>query len=245
MYIHGSYMSEVLNRKKNYAAILPNHSNEKTRVLFLLHGIQTDELEWSGNTPLTEWAEVFNIAFFCPSAENSFYTDHADGENYGEAIGKEFYEVMRHFFSLDFSRENTAIAGFSMGGYGAIRLGLVYSELYSRIGGFSPAFVFYKKERNEASFSLVFSKGAEESENDCLFLYKCLLNQGIQPAPIRLACGADDPLDHYTQAFCKGVLEIDGQADISYYQQSGFHDFSLWRNDLLRFIKEWSPNIEK
>lgn len=244
MYVHGNYVSEVLGGKRNYLAIIPNQPNEKTRVLFLLHGFGTDELEWSCNTPLVDWTEQFNVAFFCPTGGNNFYTDHANGEYYGKALGEEFRNLMQQFYRLNFAKENTAIAGFSMGGYGAIRLGLAYPEYYSFIGGFSPAFVFYKRKRNNPNFNLVFSKGLEDTENDCLYLYKQLLKEGSQLAPIRLACGEDDPLDVYTQEFYQGVLRLDAKADITYVQQPGFHDFGLWSKDLLRFLNEWTKNVE-
>lgn len=239
MYLQGNYFSSVLNRTKAYTAVLPDHPNDQTKILFLLHGIRGDERDWVLNTPLLQYAEKYNTAFFCPAAENSFYTDHADGENYGEAMGKEFYEVVQRLYKLNFQRENVQIAGFSMGGYGAVLLGLRYSKLYSRIGAFSPAFVFYKKERQELHYKLVFSKGDYGSENDCLFQYQKCLTANEKIPPIQFACGEDDPLYEQTEKIIDQLLALDPAAKLEFFGQAGFHDFSLWNKDLLRFLESW------
>ena len=244
VFIQGNYFSEVLNRKKNFSAVIPDGNDSETKIVFLLHGMQSDHLEWPTNTPLAEIANKHNVIFFCPEGENSFYTDHTNGEFYGEAIGNEFYHKMKQLFRYDFSREKVAIAGYSMGGYGAIRLALKYPH-YSMIGGFSPAFVFYKKERKEKHFQLVFSAGDKGSENDCIHLFKKAIEQDQVVPLIRLACGVLDPLNQYTNEFYQDVLNIDENFDIEYTQQEGFHDFSIWRKDLMRFMNEFSPLKEK
>ncbi|HIY58354.1 MAG TPA: hypothetical protein H9829_09210 [Candidatus Tetragenococcus pullicola] len=237
MKIDGSYYSNVLNRYKNYVAVLPDSINEKTKVLFLLHGVGSDAATWSLNVPLVRFANTYNTAFFCPDAENSFYTDHADGEDYGLAIGQEFYQQMKQIFQMDFSYQNVAIAGFSMGGYGALLLGLRFSEIYSRIGAFSPAFVFYKKERQEAHYQQVFSKGDYESENDCVTVYKNLLQRNKCLPRIEFACGLQDPLCEQTQKVIDQIKSLDPMAQLPFYKQAGFHDFSLWEKDLVRFLE--------
>ncbi|MBO0458206.1 hypothetical protein JZO77_15830 [Enterococcus hulanensis] len=237
MYIHGSYFSKILNRKKSYIAVLPDTFNDETRTLFLLHGISSDETVWSLNVPLEQYALKYNTAFFCPSGENSFYTDHADGENYGEAIGKEFFEKMKVIYKLNFTHKKTEIAGFSMGGYGAVLLGLRYPELYCRIGAFSPAFVFYKKERKDPLYQHVFSKGDYGSENDCVKRYELLVEKGVAVPSIQFTCGDQDPLYEQTQIVIEKLKKIDSNADLDFLGQKGFHNFDLWNQALVRFLE--------
>lgn len=236
--INGKYFSKVLNRKKSFVSVLPENINEDTKSLVLLHGIQSDETSWILNTNLEELAETYNIAFHCPAGENSFYTDHDNGDEFGKALGLEFYEMFHKYFPLSRKRELNGIAGFSMGGYGALRLGLKYLSLYSFIGGFSPALIFYKKYRNEKHFNKVFSMGLEGSENDVEYLFKNGDNEELKKTLIRLRCGNDDPLDKYTFELYKKIKEIDTNMNIKYKQSKGFHDFSIWREDLYEFLKE-------
>lgn len=235
MIIQGTYTSKILNSKRPFVAVLPEPINKQTRVVFLLHGVATDETEWLINVPLEQWAKSHNIAFLCPNGGNTFYTDHADGENYGEAIGDEFYHVMAELLPLNMDYANTSIAGFSMGGYGAIRLGLKYPH-YHQIGGFSPAFIFYKRHRDDPLFKEVFSKGLEGSDNDCVQLYQNRLDGDLPVPTISLYCGDQDPLDEQTQNFYHQVTAIKGHHPLAYYQQTGFHDFSLWLPALDQFI---------
>lgn len=237
MFFQGNYQSEVLRRKKGFVVVMPDKVNKETAVLVLLHGVGSDELDWTLNTPLVRYANEYNTAFFCPAAENSFYTDHADGENYGQALGEEFLDVMSQRFALDFHRENVSIAGFSMGGYGAVLLGLRFANRYHRIGGFSPAFIFYKKDRADDLYRQVFSKGDTSSENDCLIRYKEVLLSGKPLPEIQLTCGTEDPLLAPTEEFIRAVGKLDPLAAIEWFTQPGFHDYGLWEQDLLRFLK--------
>ena len=65
-----------------------------------------------------------------PSGDNKFYIDNPDsGEMYGSFIGKELIEFTRKTFPLSQKREDTFIAGLSMGGYGALVNGcLLYTS---------------------------------------------------------------------------------------------------------------------
>ncbi|GAF38688.1 hypothetical protein FC83_GL001969 [Agrilactobacillus composti DSM 18527 = JCM 14202] len=240
MIINGSYFSTVLDRYKQYVAVLPKAMSAKTHVLFLLHGVRADEKAWLLNTPLLPWADEYDTAFFCPAGENSFYTDHKNGEDYGQAIGVEFYQVMKQTFSLNFSYLNTAIAGYSMGGYGAALLGLKF-PYYSAIGAFSPAFIFYKRDRNDPVFNQVFAGGLENSENDAAFLFKQRFKLNQKLPRIALYCGDQDPLNKHTQAFGDAVNAVKPDS-ASYQQQSGFHDFTLWHPALQNFLEDWLTN---
>lgn len=244
MIAHGSYYSEVLKRKKPFLAVLPAAPSENTIVVVLLHGVGMDETDWAENAPLSEMANTYDVAFLCPAGENSFYTDQAHDELHGTAIGEEFIDVMRRYFSLPKDRGHTAIAGLSMGGYGACRLGLCYPERYCAIGAFSPAFIFYKRNRHDPMFERVFVRGLEGTENDCAHLYNCLRARDSALVPwMRLACGEDDPLLTPTREFYDAVKASNPDEDITLVIKPGFHDFSLWRSDLELFCAELDRRI--
>lgn len=244
MLVHGSYYSDVLKRKKSFMAVLPKTPRGEIVSVVLLHGAGTDETEWAENAPLTKLADEHDVAFFCPSGENSFYTDQVYDELFGTALGSEFVRVMRRYFSVPDDRAHTAIAGFSMGGYGACRLGLRYPELYCAIGAFSPAFIFYKRNRHEPLFERVFVRGLEGSENDCAHLYETLLSSRPDLIPwIRLRCGDGDPLLKPIREFFDFVRSLNENEDVTLEVSSGFHDFSLWGPDLSVFCAELDERI--
>ena len=59
--------------------------------------------------------------------------------DYGAFVGEELPRIMRAMFPLSQKREDTFIAGLSMGGFGALRNGFKYSDTFSRIAALSSA----------------------------------------------------------------------------------------------------------
>ena len=237
MLIHGNYYSKVLDRYKSYTAVFPRVFLQVKKVIVLLNGKGSDETSWAANTPLEEYADHYQVAFFCPAGENSYYTNHADGENYADAFGDEFIQTMRQLYAIPTTQADTESVGFSMGGYGAMLLGLRFAKHYSRIGAFSPAFVFYKKSRNTAFYRRSFSNGDYGSENDVVFWYQRAFDLGQDIAPIDFACGKDDPLFEQTQIVMQKVQAIDPNAKVTMLAQDGYHDFTLWRAALDHYLE--------
>ena len=64
------------------------------------------------------------------------------GENYYDFIQKELPEFITSNFPISSRREDTYIAGASMGGYGALAHALGHPESYCAVGAFSPATVW-------------------------------------------------------------------------------------------------------
>lgn len=240
MYIHGNYFSKNLDRNISYLNIFPDDFQNVHKKIILLNGRGGDQSTWSLNTPLETLANEYHVAFFCPNGENSFYTNHADGENYADTFGKEFLIKMKEIFKLDFTRSNTEIAGYSMGGYGALLLGLRFHQYYSRIGIFSPAFVFYKKNRHELMYNHVFSKGDYNSENDVIYWYNKLYTQNSAIPNLFISCGNKDPLFIQSVDVIKRIQKINADQQIKFVEQNGFHDFSLWSPALNEFLQEES-----
>jgi len=121
---------------------MPEREEKPFKTLYLLHGIFGNYTDWVSGTNIQRWAEEKNLAVVMPSGENGFYVDRAEEHNYyGEFIGKELVEITRKMFPLSRKREDTFIAGLSMGGYGALRNGLEYHETFGCIAGLSSAMI--------------------------------------------------------------------------------------------------------
>ncbi|MCI9552974.1 MAG: hypothetical protein HFE94_05505 [Acutalibacter sp.] len=111
-----------------FQAILPTERFQAPYpTLYLLHGLTENSSAWLQNTRIKMWAEEKGLAVVMPSGENSFYLDISvkDGGlgDFGAYIGEELVKVTREMFPLSHKREETYIAGLSMGGYGACRNG--------------------------------------------------------------------------------------------------------------------------
>ena len=123
--VHGNFAGGPPARR--HAAPAPTREGPWP-TLYLLHGYTGNQVDWLYRSDIEKWAMQHGYAVIMPSGGNSFYLDNeTTGERYGVFIGEELVEVTRKMFPLSHKREDTVIAGLSMGGYGAIRNGLRYA----------------------------------------------------------------------------------------------------------------------
>lgn len=112
------------------------------KTIYLLHGYTGSCNDWLGNDKIAEISKIYNVAVILPDGENHFWVDaKRRGDMYGEFIGHELIQITRNLFPLSHKREDTILAGISMGGYGAIRNGLKYNDVFSHIIACSPAII--------------------------------------------------------------------------------------------------------
>jgi S-formylglutathione hydrolase FrmB len=143
-----SFYSTCLRRLVPVSAVVPVEEGApsgkpipaKLPTVYMLHGYSGICTDWLYGASVAELAQRHGFAVFCPSGENSFYLDDADGGcNYATFVAKELVQFTRRLFPLSDKKEDTAIAGFSMGGYGALRNGLHYDDTFGAVFAFSSA----------------------------------------------------------------------------------------------------------
>lgn len=251
-----NFVSSALKRAVPMTVILPVDKifgNEKQdtaipcfKTLYLLHGLLGNCTDWVMNTRIQQWAEAKNLAVVMPSGDNSFYIDQiTPNNNYGDFIGRELVEITRKMFPLSHRREDTYIAGLSMGGFGAIRNGIVYSETFSRIAGLSSALHFFETPPDTPAHSLmgeeqVFGSLAQArltNKNPRVALSQ-LLEQGGPLPEVYMACGLQDSLLAANRSF-KAFLEERG-VSVTYEETVGEHNWDFW-NDQIRKVLVWLP----
>ena len=128
------FLSKYLMRTVSFQAIIPVDNFDETtynqevkpfKTLYLLHGIFGNDTDWVSGTRIQDWANDYNLAVIMPAGENKFYLDNNySGESWGKFIGEELVTFTRKLFPLSNKREDTFIAGLSMGGHGALINGL-------------------------------------------------------------------------------------------------------------------------
>ncbi len=141
-----TFLSKYLNRQTSVNVLLPfgcyTLDGKKTappyKVIWLLHGMSDDYNTWMRCGIIENLARDFGVAVVMPDAANSFYTNMLNGPDYYSYITEELPEVLSGIFNFSNKREDNFIAGFSMGGYGALKIGLLNSQRFSAIGAFSP-----------------------------------------------------------------------------------------------------------
>ena len=259
-FIQVSFMSKTLMRTVPLQVILPvdkftfgqpEREEKPFKTLYLLHGIFGNETDWVHGTRIQRWAEEKNLAVVMPAGENAFYVDQPSiGAMHGQFIGEELVEITRKMFPLSHKREDTFIAGLSMGGYGAIRNGLKYHDTFGYIAGLSSAMILEKANVADDSSPMFFEKKSflESVFGDLSKIQDCEINpewiagnmkeDGIPFPHMYLACGLDDPLLSPNRKFRDTMRELG--VDVTYEEGPGAHEWDFW-NRYIKKVLEWLP----
>ena len=258
--IEVNFISKCLMRTVTFNAIIPvdkfgpqaeNAEQKPLKTLYLLHGIFGNYTDWVNGTRIQAWAEANDLAVIMPSGENRFYLDdEKSGELYGEFIGKELVEFTRKLFPLSDKREDTFIAGLSMGGYGAIRNGLKYAENFGCVIGLSAALVHdtWKDADNSAPiftfrrnyYEAIFGEydKVKGSDKDPKALLLKMKEEGRPVPKMYLCCGTEDGLVTANRDF-RDFLNENG-VDLTYVEGPGKHDWVFW-DTYIKKVLDWLP----
>jgi len=213
------------------------------KTLYLLHGLYGSDDIFLANTSIQKFAEDWGIAIVIPCGENSFYVDNENAHAYyGEYVGQELLDITRNIFPLSSKREDTFIAGFSMGGYGAIRNGLKYYKNFSKIGMVSAALITddivnYTDDDNVLRSSSFYEScfgnldNVKNSDKDP----KYLLENCDDIPDIFMACGVDDFLYGRNVDFYEFLKSRN--IDVEFIQDSGEHTWDFCDKYVKEFIK--------
>lgn len=139
-----TFTSQSLGRQMKYRIVLPAGYDASARrypVLYLLHGLTGGYLDWETKTRLVHHLRDYDLIVVMPDAGNSWYTNSAGdaADRYEDYVAKDLVQEVDNRFRSVNSRHARAIAGLSMGGYGALKLGLKYPATYAFAAGFSSA----------------------------------------------------------------------------------------------------------
>ncbi|CUR56361.1 Esterase [metagenome] len=207
-------------------------------VLYLLHGLSDDHTAWARYTSIERYAAAAGLAVVMPAAGRSFYADEAHGHRYWEYVATELPQVVQSFFRVSTAREDTFVAGLSMGGYGALKLALHHPERYAAAASMSGALdvtgLWRLGERQEL-FERVF--GGRPGPSDDLFE----LLSGVEAATLpslHISCGTDDPLVGSSRRFAAEATSRGVPVTTAF--PGGTHEWGLW-DRMVGEVITWLP----
>lgn len=214
-------------------------------VVYLLHGAYGDYCSWMRFSNIERYAQERCCAVVMASGGNEFYQDMYRGLAYRTFFTQELPAFITSIFPVSKKREDTYIAGFSMGGYGAWYLALSTPELYCKSASMSgalditSAYKDCKKGLIDSPFpwNEIFEnpEALEGSDKDLFVLYEKCKKNGLVPE-LYQACGTEDFL-YQMNLKAKARMEEMG-ASLVYDEGPGGHNWDFW--DLhIRNILDW------
>ena len=228
--INIKFFSELVHQNVQYNVIIPEKADVKTsKVIYLLHGLYGDSFSWliSGNAKDT--AEKYNVILVMPDGYNSFYVNHKNEYKYFDHIA---YEVIEHAKSIFTLTGPWYIAGLSMGGFGAMLIGLK-NDIFKAIGSFSGA-LLPKKAIKDLKIS--FLNNIYEAITDEYDLLTLLNNRNNKYPFIYTYCGKNDELYKTNLKFSK-ILPQYCEKYI-FETNDGTHSWEMWSKCLEIFLEK-------
>lgn len=238
------FFSEALNifTSANVILPLPRDAKKEVRdlpVLTLLHGMGDGYSAWLRKTAIERYALEHGMAVVMPDGELSCYENMVHGHRYRDYITLELPKLIQKTFPVSSDREKNFIAGCSMGGFGALKLGLACPEQWSIIGCFSAAHFEYQppSPRNQAMLARVY--GGQIDKYDAQITADALaVNAGELPLRIWHSCGDEDalkPNSLKSREFFEALP--DGAIDYHFEMFPGQHDWALWDESARHFVR--------
>ena len=141
--IHIDHLPETIKTNTPLNLIVPDPVRmngipvRDRKILYLLHGLSDDASAWQRFSAIETYAAQYGLVVVMPSGGRSFYTDQPNGQKYFSYIVEELPRYLEDVFGIIPKRENTLIAGLSMGGYGAFKAAFFHPERYYAAASFS------------------------------------------------------------------------------------------------------------
>lgn len=208
-------------------------------LLYLLHGRSDDHTAWLRYTSIERYASAAGVAVVMPAVARSFYADEATGHRYWTYLSEELPTVVRRFLRVSDRREDTFVAGLSMGGYGALKWAFHQPERFAAAASMSGAVdvVGFTQDptRREELVTRVF--GGEPGPDDDLY---ALLDKADPHAlpDLYVSCGTEDFLHPCNVRFVEALRAkgLDPVVDF----RPGEHEWGFWDVDI-RNVLAWLP----
>ncbi len=244
-----SFYMPSLGRTKELSVLLPKNYDARKRfpVLYLLHGHGGDHTNWTKLTKLTTYVESMPLIIIMPDAENSWYVNSATVEHdrFEDYLVSDLPRYVQQKYSIDTSKQ--AIAGLSMGGYGAVMLALKHPTQFRFAGSLSGA-LSYPRDMHDttrpAERSLVPSlrrafgetNNGVRAEHDVFHLVR---QSSKDPVPyIYLVIGTADGFRNFLPAnrALGDLLRASGIA-YEYHETPGGHNWQYWDREIQPLLK--------
>jgi len=216
-----------LGKQADLCAIVPETPGPWP-MLVLLHGLSDGYGAWTRLTSLERHVGERGLLVVMPDGHRSFYANdpRRGGHAYEDHILEDVMGFVERTFPVRAERAGRAVAGLSMGGYGALMLALRHPDRFAAASGHSSAVGFVHRHMEAGPDMEALAEALPAAEYDCFRLAERLAGgDGPRPA-LRFDCGADDALVDDNRAFHE---HLNGLAiEHTYEEFPGGHGWEYW-----------------
>ena len=243
-----NYFSHSLEKASSFNIVFPDDPKiaRPWAVFYLLHGLSDDHTIWERRTSIERYVGDLPLAVVMPDGGRGFYTNAVEGFAYEDDLIKDVVGIVDRTFPVKAERSARAIGGLSMGGYGAVKIGLKHHEMFASVNSHSGALDYIRQDPNEEhkkkihrEMTRVFGPDPVNGPED-IFAIVEKLDHGRLPA-IRFDCGTEDFLLGQNRAF---HAHLDAMKIPHEYQEfPGAHDWGYWDDHVRQALAFHARNL--
>lgn len=255
MILRGHFFSSTLEMETGISVLLPKADDERRayKVVYLLHGLCGRSGDWLDYTMLPQLADRHRICFVMPEVARSFYADMRYGQKFFTYVSEELPATCQRLFNISPRREDCAVVGALMGGYGALKCALNKPEQYGYCAAFSSPCLFLEQglayQRLHGKSDDLIAAHGEQLLTDFTAIFgddllcdpRCdiqslarQVSRQQHKSALYLACGTEDFLIADNRRF-KAELESLALPFV-YEEWSGAHDWPFFNAALARAL---------
>lgn len=226
-----NYHSRSLNKASSFNIVFPDDpaTPRPWCVFYLLHGLSDDHTIWMRRTSIERYVAGLPLVVVMPDGGRGWYSNAIEGYAHEDDLIKDVVGLVDRTFPVKAHRSGRAIGGLSMGGFGAVKLGLKHHNLFASVTSHSGALEYTHADHARVKelspeFERIFGKSPEGGPED-VFAIAEKVDHGRIPA-LRFDCGTDDFLIEHNRAFHKHLDKL--HVPHEYQEFSGGHDWAYW-----------------
>lgn len=213
--------------------------------MYLLHGLFGAFDNWSNLTRIAEYASETSFAIVCVDGDDGWYADSPQlpQHNYESYIFEELIPAVEAECNLGGAKNRRAIAGLSMGGYGAFKFAFRHPERFCFAGSMSGAFhaaeIFAGDVWTELAPAIMNVFGENKllrRHNDLFATVRDFPPEQIKKLPFfYFDCGTEDAFLPVNSAL-RDLFKARGIRHL-YQEIPGGHDWHYWDSRLPVILK--------
>ncbi|GIM94308.1 alpha/beta hydrolase [Paractinoplanes toevensis] len=239
--IRCDFSAETLELDTSMTVVLPQEGTGPPPVLYLLHGLSDDDSAWTRFTSIERYATDRGLAVVMPQVHRSFYANEAVGMRFWDFLSEELPATVHRFFKVSDRREDTYVAGLSMGGYGAFKWALREPHRFAAAASLSGALdLAYIQEFDLRPHILglmprVFAdRPVRGGDDDLMHLVKTADRERLPRLFLR--CGTEDVLLKQNERFVAAAQAAGVPLDAGF--GPGEHVWQYW-DDQIQNVLDW------
>ena len=251
-----SFVSRALGQPRELLVVLPPGYDPDAPVaypvVYLLHGLGGEPQDWVTHGKidavlgrLVAAGGVRPLVLVAPDGDNGYWTDHlgapgAPGPRWGSYVAEDVVREVEARYRVRRDRAGRAIAGVSMGGHGAMSIGLVHPERFAAIVSLAGA-LFPEPPTHRPVYKKVWGDppdAAHWAATSPMALMR-RLDPGPATPALYLHCGDDDAAGFLEYAVDAHRVLLERKVPHELRVGDGGHVWGAWNTateDWLRFV---------